>query len=155
MRFDLIKKWLLIMPLIAASLYLSTTEGIGSFDGTHSAAEEVSADSLQNMVRFLSVDPVTSTLRSRFSLREEALALVADSLSARLERYLGTTVLRLPFVFESEVHAPDSSFSNDNLVIRIEGDGSIAGSFYITAHYDAIGLRDAGWYDDWRTHPAP
>ena len=141
--------------MIAASLYLSTTEGIGSFDVAHSAAEEASIDSLRNMVRFLSVDPATSTLRTRFAMREEPLALVADSLASRLERYIGVSPEFLAFQIEGGAYAPDSIFSTDNIVIRLEGDGSMEGAFFLTAHYDAIGSHDEGWVDNWISHPAP
>jgi hypothetical protein len=156
MRFGFIKKkCLLVLPVIAAVLCIPMVRGAGSFEDSRAVSSEVNVDSLRNMVRFLSVDMATSSPRSRFCLREEALSVIADSLSARLERYLEGPVNRLPFDFEMELYAPDSSFSNDNIVIRLDGDGSIEGSFYITAHYDAIGVRDEGWFDDWRIHPAP
>ena len=59
----------------------------------------VSRDSLEAMVRFVSVDPASQSSRTRFVLREAPLALVTDSLAARLERYTGGPVDRLPFTF--------------------------------------------------------
>ena len=155
MSFDIIKRWLLILPLIAVSLYLSTTEGIGSFDESGSTTTEVNVDSLRNLVRFLSVDQVTSTLRTRFTFREEPLLLVADSLASRLERYIGVSPAFLPFQLEGGAYAPDSTFTTNNIAVRLQGDGSVEGAFYVTAHYDAIATHDAEWMDNWTSHPAP
>ncbi|MCK4351387.1 MAG: M20/M25/M40 family metallo-hydrolase, partial [Candidatus Krumholzibacteria bacterium] len=38
---------------------------------------------------------------------------------------------------------------------RLGGTGALEGIFLITAHYDAIASRDEGWFDSWRSHPAP
>jgi hypothetical protein len=116
----------------------------------------VSRDSLEAMVRFVSVDPVSQSSRTRFVLRETPLAFVTDSLAARLERYTGGPVDRLPFAFVDSAYSKrDSTFTAQNIVARIEGTGAIPGVVLITAHYDAIALRTADWSDHWQMWPAP
>jgi hypothetical protein len=129
--------------------------GAGHRDGSAQVEAEVSRDSLVSLVRFLSADPATSTPRSRFALREESISLIADSLASRLGRYLSTTVVRMPFQFEATSYAPDSSFSNDNIIALLAGNGSIDGAFLVSAHYDAIASNDENWLDTWQSHPAP
>ena len=116
---------------------------------------DVSADSLSSIVRFLSIDPETQELRSRFSLRESEITLIADSLVSRLEGILGVTAYKLQFDFVGGEYEPDSLFTNENIYARLDGTGTAGGIFLITAHYDAIASRDEGWVDSWRVHPAP
>ena len=142
----------LILICLASVLCLAIPHGGGSSEMAESA---VSADSLMSMVRFLSFDEAASELRSRFVFREEPLSLVADSLAARLERYTGGTALFHSFQIEGEPYAPDSLFTTSNITLRLEGDGSVEGAFYVTAHYDAIAKHDEGWIENWITHPAP
>ena len=70
-------------------------------DSTQPAADTKTAadtaadrDSLEAMVRYLSIDPSTSEPRSRYIFREAELGKLADSLAARLEDYTGSTALR-------------------------------------------------------------
>ena len=111
----------------------------------------VSRDSLEAMVRFVSVDPASHAPRTRFVLREAPLALVGDSLAARLERYTQGSTDTVLFT----VNRFDSTFTAQNIVARIEGTGAIPGVVLITAHYDAIALRTADWEDHWQMWPAP
>ncbi len=121
------------------------------------AAAAVERDSLESMVRFLSVDPAAGVPRSRYALREAPLLLIADSLAARLSRYTGSSVERYPFTFERSVgvDATDSSFTGWNLAARVLGTGAVSGVFLITAHFDATASRTPGWAGNWRTWPAP
>ena len=111
----------------------------------------VSRDSLEAMVRFVSVDPASHAPRTRFVLREAPLALVGDSLAGRLERYTQGSTDRVLFT----VNRFDSIFTARNIVARIEGTGAIPGVVLITAHYDAIALRTSGWLDSWHVWAAP
>jgi len=119
------------------------------------APVSVDGDSLEAMVRFLSIDPATLEPRSRFVLREAEIRLVADSLAARLARYLGASVDRIPFGFNESYYSGDSTFSAENIVARLAGTGESHGVVLITAHYDAIALQTAGFRDHWETWPAP
>ncbi|MCX5752678.1 MAG: M20/M25/M40 family metallo-hydrolase [Candidatus Krumholzibacteria bacterium] len=115
----------------------------------------VQRDSLESMVRFLSIDTATGGSRTRFALREAPLGLVADSLEARLARYTGAAVERFPFSFDKDFASIDSSYTGENLVARVAGNGIVSGAFLVTAHYDAIASRTSGWEANWRTWPAP
>jgi hypothetical protein len=119
------------------------------------AAAAVERDSLESMVRFLSVDPATGGARTRFALREGPLALVADSLAERLRRYTGAAVERFPFTFDREYGGVDSSYSGENIAARVPGNGAVSGVFLVTAHFDATASRTPGWIENWRTWPAP
>jgi len=127
-----------------------------------SSAGAVNRDSLESMVRFLAVDPSTGESRTRFVLREEPLRLVEDSLASRLGRYTGAPVERLSFSIDSTSSSifrgfepADSTYAAVNLVSRVPGAGGVSGVLLVTAHYDAIALRTAGWQENWRTLPAP
>ena len=120
------------------------------------AAREIDEDSLVAMVRFLSTKNSFGELRSRFVLREDDLKEVADSLCVRLERYTGGTAHRFPFTFEEKRFSPnDSTYTSENLVVRVPGTGRIDGLFIVSGHYDAIAHRTPGWQDDWQHMPAP
>ena|GEM_PF-1834593 len=119
------------------------------------ALQEISRDSLEALVSFLSRDPVTSELRSRFTFRENELSVMADSLAARLERYTGETADRLQFTAEGGIYDEDSTFVAENIVARLIGTGEASGVVLVTAHYDAIGLRTEGWTENWQVWPAP
>ncbi len=119
-------------------------------------------DSLESTVRFLSIDPATGEPRTRFVLREAPLRLAGDSLAARLARYTGAAVERFPFSIDStsctmlRSFGPiDSSYTAENLVARVGGNGAVSGVFLVTAHYDAIASRASGWDTSWQTSPAP
>ncbi len=112
------------------------------------------ADSLEAMVRFLSIDPSTSQPRSRYAYRESELREVADSLVARLERYTGVTATRQSWV-EDEDH--DSTFTVENIICRVEADGPSSGVLLVTAHFDAIAHRSfpGEWETAWVHAAAP
>lgn len=120
---------------------------------------QVSRDSLESMIRFLSVDPGTGVPRSRFTFRESELGEIAESLAARLERSVGAAVDRLAFTIRDslKVYSNDSTFTAENIVARLQGTGMAEGVVLVTAHYDAIGIRsaDIGWIDNWESLEAP
>jgi hypothetical protein len=126
------------------------------------APAAVERDSIESMIRFLSIDPATGEPRTRFALREAPLRLVADSLAARLARYTGVAVERFSFSIDStsckmlgNFGPIDSSYTAENLVAHVEGSGAVSGVILMTAHYDAIASGTSGWSAAWRTSPAP
>jgi hypothetical protein len=126
------------------------------------APAAVERDSLESMVRFLSIDPATVEPGTRFVLREAPIRLVADSLEARLARYTGVAVERFSFSIDStsckmlrNFGPIDSSYTAENLVARIAGNGAVSGVLLVAAHYDAIASNTSGWSATWRTSPAP
>ncbi len=141
--------------LAGITLILLLSPGVDRIALEPFSETEVSVDSLSSIVRFLSVDPDTEELRSRFCLRESEITLIADSLVSRLEGILGATASRLYFDFPGGICAPDSLFTNENIYARLGGTGTVEGIFLITAHYDATASRDEGWLDSWKSHPAP
>jgi hypothetical protein len=145
---------------IGLALHVSPGAGggpVGTEDGQQTV--QVSRDSLESMIRFLSIDPATETLRSRFVLREAELGEVADSLALRLERYLDSPVDRWAFTVRDSdsVYSNDSTFTAENIAARLEGSGQSSGVMLVTAHYDAIGIRstDIWWKERWNELPAP
>ncbi len=114
-------------------------------------------DSLEAMVRFLSIDPSTAQARSRYVQRESELASVADSLTARLERYTGVSATRQIFEFEGRIGDRDSSFTGENIICRVEAEGQSSGVLLVTAHFDAIARRSypGDWDDAWVHSAAP
>jgi hypothetical protein len=118
------------------------------------AASKVSADSLESMLRFLTVDPATGQLRSRFTFREADLSVIADSLAERLERYTGRPAARTTFTASDEYYDP-GTFTAENISVRLPGTGEDSSAFIVCAHFDAIGVRTEGWRENWRTMPAP
>jgi hypothetical protein len=153
--------------LLVSALAVSTVSEGGSrgpmgagnaYPAAGAAVAVVDRDSLVSMVRFLSTDPATGQSRTRFVLREEPLRLVADSLAARLSRYTGFPVERFSYPIESgssAIMAIDSSYTAEDLIARLPGNGTVSGVFLVTAHFDAIGLRTPGWTANWRTWAAP
>jgi hypothetical protein len=136
----------------------------GSRDGTAlrsavDAASQVSGDSLEAMVRFLSIDEAAGELRSRFVFREAELGEVADSLSSRLERYVGAPVGRITFTVRDSTseYSNDSTFTAENIVARLDGTGASTGVLLLTAHFDAIATRskEEEWRKHWDVLPAP
>jgi hypothetical protein len=119
------------------------------------AADGVNRDSLRATVHFLSIEPGTGLSRTRFVFRERELGVVADSLAARLERYTGTTALRQPFTITRAFYSPESTYTAQNIAALVPGNGSIPGVILLTAHYDAIGMRQPQWAENWKTWPAP
>lgn len=118
-------------------------------------AEAPDRDSLQALVDLLSMDPSTSQPRTRYVLRESDLAAVADSLVDRLERYTGRSVQRRTFTVEENVGGRDTTFTAENIVVRLPAYGASSGVLLVTAHFDAIGRRTEGWIDAWDAMPAP
>jgi hypothetical protein len=144
-------------PMPAQAVSPATRE-----DARAAAPAAVERDSLESTVRFLSIDPATGEPRTRFVLREAPLRLAGDSLAARLARYTGAAVERFPFSIDStsctmlRSFGPiDSSYTAENLVARVGGNGAVSGVFLVTAHYDAIASRASGWDTSWQTSPAP
>jgi hypothetical protein len=111
------------------------------------AAPAADRDSLEAMVRFLSIDPSTSQPRSRYIFRENEMSLLADSLASRLERYTGSPAVRQSFPVEWHFDDYDSTFTGENIICRIEADGHSSGVFLVTAHYDATAHRS--YYGEW------
>jgi hypothetical protein len=153
----------LLIPLCAGLIQASPfAPGGRAEDGSRravGAAAQVSGDSLEAMVRFLTIDPTAGTLRSRFVFREAELGEVADSLSSRLERYIGSPVDRITFTIRDSTgeYSDDSTFTAENIVGRLEGTGASTGVLLITAHYDAIATRstEEDWRANWDILPAP
>ena len=139
---------------IALLVYLAVCAVVAHQDAAAQPAG-VNADSLEAMVRFLTVDPATHALRSRFVLREKDIGAVADSLVARLERYTGNPVDRIPFLVHDHVYSNDSTFTAENIVARLMGTGVLSSVLLVTAHYDAIAARVDSFRRDWRTMSAP
>ncbi len=115
----------------------------------------MSRDSIEAMVRFLSIDPATTEYRSRFTYREAELHEIADSLSIYLERYTGNTADQVPFTVTQGREGGDTTYTAENIACRLDGSGEVSGVFMVGAHYDAIGFRTQGWLDNWQTWPAP
>ena len=114
-------------------------------------------DSLEAMIRYLSIDPSSGNPRSRYVFREDELGLLADSLSARLERYTGVTPTRQSFAIEWSFDDHDSTFTGENIICRVEAAGHSSGVLILTAHFDAIAHRSfpGGWSDAWMLAEAP
>ncbi|MDD3642738.1 MAG: M28 family peptidase [Candidatus Krumholzibacteria bacterium] len=112
-------------------------------------------DSLASFVEWLSIDPSTSQPRSRYVFREAELAVVADTLAARLSRFTGRDAVRQTFEIEESFEDHDSTFTAENIILRVPADGASSGVLLVTAHFDAIGRRTDGWAQAWETEPAP
>lgn len=117
------------------------------------AADSVNRDSLEAVVRLLSMDPVTSDPTSRFTLRESEMSAFADSLAARLERYTGSAAERLKFQFTNDYYDPGETITTENIAAVLPGGGQ--GVVLVTAHYDATAINTVGWAENWETEPAP
>jgi hypothetical protein len=139
---------------VSAGFAIACVLGAGA-GPAHTQPVAVNRDSLETMVRFLSVDPVTTMLRSRFVLREANVGLIADSLAARLGRYTGNPVDRVSFTINDHWYSGGGSFAAENIVSRLDGTGEASGTVLLTAHYDAIASRTSGFQSGWATMPAP
>lgn len=126
----------------------------GAGDAARRAASMVRADSIVAALEFLTMDPATGLPRSRFTFREADLAVVADSLAARLFRYTSCPVERTTFTVSDERYAP-GDFNAENIMVRVPGGGGDSSVVILCAHYDAIGMRTDGWTENWETMPAP
>jgi len=113
----------------------------------------VSEDSLRAMVRFLVTNRAADS--TRFVLRESSMAVIADSLAARLGRYTGSSVERFSFKIDTVFAAPESIYTAVNIVSRLPGNGSLPGAIFVTAHYDCISTHTPGWTSRWQTMPSP
>jgi hypothetical protein len=147
-------KFRLILLVVAAA--------VAVFPGSRDTAAEDSAvmadaDSLEAMVRFLSIDPSTSLPRSRYAGREAELAEVADALAARLELYTGVTPVRQSFTDTIRIDDRDTTYTGENIICRVETAGESSGVLLVTAHFDAIARRSwpGSWDSDWVHSPAP
>ena len=125
--------------------------------GAEPAGTMADADSLEAMVRFLSIDPSTSLPRSRYVAREAELSEVADSLVARLERYTGVSAIRQNFLDTIRIDDRDTTYTGENIICRVEAAGPSSGVLLVTAHFDAIARRSypGSWESDWVHSVAP
>ena len=125
--------------------------------GAEPAGIMVDIDSLEAMVRYLSIDPSTSLPRSRYVFRESELGSVADSLTARLERYTGVSATRQSFEIPWSFDDHDSTFTGENIICRVEAEGQSSGVLLVTAHFDAIAHRSypGEWDTAWVHSEAP
>ncbi len=141
--------FLALFPVMEASRAAS--------DGSVPADAMADRDSLEAMVRYLSLDPSTSQPRSRYVFRESELGLLADSLSARLERYTGVAATRQSFEITWSLDDHDSTFTAENIICRVEASGQSSGVLILTAHFDAIAHRSypGEWDSAWVHVEAP
>ncbi len=151
---------LLLFVFLAAALAVphrgeTGADGRGGEGILPAAVAPVDRDSIETAIRWLTVDPATQMLQTRFVLREEPLGAIADSLAARLARYTGAPAQRLAFSFQKIYYANDSTYTAENVVGRVAGTGAVPGAFLVTAHYDAIASRTTGWNENWKTWAAP
>jgi len=117
----------------------------------------INEDSLMAIDRFLSTKS-PGDLRSRFVAREEEMRKLVDTLCSILEKNTGGVAERIPFNFkisDATFWGHDSTYSGENIAIRLNGNGSIPGVFLLTAHYDAIAHRTTSWKSNWSNMPAP
>jgi len=114
-------------------------------------------DSLEAIVRFLSIDPSTLLPRSRYVQRESELASIADSLASMLERRTGVTPTRQSFQFDGRIDDRDSTFTGENIICRVAAAGQSSGVLLVTAHFDAIARRSYAeeWDSEWVHAAAP
>lgn len=141
----------LVLALAATSLPCPASVAPAAAQG----APAVDRDSIEAGVRFLSIDPSSGEPRTRFVLREAPMRLVADTLAARLGRATGSIAERMSFTFERTYNYEDSTYTAENIVALLPGTGAIDGAVLVTAHYDAIASRTAGWSESWKTLPCP
>jgi hypothetical protein len=148
-----------IILVIAGSLALFPVmeTSRAASDGRVPAETEADIDSLEAMVRYLSLDPSTDSPRSRHTFRENELGLLADSLSARLERYTGVSVTRQSFEIDWSFYDHDTTFTAENIICRVEAAGQSSGVLFLTAHFDATAHRSfpGEWSDAWVLAEAP
>lgn len=146
--------------LVAGSLAFFPVMEAGNAASEGSIPNETMADrdSLEAMVRYLSLDPSTAQPRSRYVFRESELGLIADSLAARLERYTGVAATRQSFEIDWSFDDHDSTFAGENIICRVEATGQSSGVLLVTAHFDAIAHRSysaAEWDTAWEHSAAP
>ncbi len=127
----------------------------GRVRGGDSDGAVADRDSIESVVRWLTTDPSSGELRTRFVLREEPLAMVADSLASRLSRATGNPARIMEFSFDRQYDAPDSTYRAENIVALLPGTGEVSGAFVVSAHFDAIASRTVGWTENWESWPAP
>lgn len=146
------RRILTVTALVAGAL-ISTGADMPEARRIASTAALPEADSLASMIEFLSMKG--GVPGTRYAAREAEMSEIADSLAARLERYTGGQVRRQAFTFGHSIDGFDSTFTGENIIARVPAAGGGSGTILITAHYDAIGLRTAGWDTLWNGGPAP
>ena len=147
--YILAASFLMLLPLIMIP------DAVADISATAVTAADI--DSLEAMVRYLSIDPSTSEPRSRYIFREAELSQIADALASRLESYTGSTALRQSFEVEWSFDGRDTTFTGENIICRVEADGASSGVLLVTAHFDAIASRSfhGTWDSMWVHAEAP
>jgi hypothetical protein len=148
---------ILLATAVSLALVPYLVTGHDVSDGAFPSETSADIDSLEAMVRFLSIDPSTDTPRSRYVFRESELRSVADSLTARLEKYTGVAATRQEFEIEWRFDDHDTTFTGENIICRVEASGSSSGVLLLTAHFDATAHRSfpGEWSDAWVDSAAP
>ncbi|MCU0638695.1 MAG: M20/M25/M40 family metallo-hydrolase [Candidatus Krumholzibacteria bacterium] len=118
-------------------------------------ASSVERDSLESIVRFLTIDPWTAELKTRYALREAEMYETAEALAARLDQMAPGSVSLVPFGIVRHFEAGDSAFTSWNVVADFDLCGGCTDVFLVTAHYDATAARTEIWNDRWMTASAP
>ncbi len=118
-------------------------------------ASSVERDSLESIVRFLTIDPWTTELKTRYALREAEMRETAEALAARLADMAPGSVSLIPFEIVRVFEAGDSAFTSWNIVADFDLCEGCTDVFLVTAHYDATAARTEGWNDQWMTASAP
>ncbi len=119
-----------------------------------SLLDQVSEDSIRAHVAYLvfkdpslPYDYSSENLRTRFALRPETFEITTylrDQLAASLGK---EAVEVVPFTAD----VGDTTYTMYNVVGTLAGTDPSAGTYVISAHYDASARRTGGW--DWRTEP--
>ncbi|MDI6808648.1 MAG: M28 family peptidase [Candidatus Eisenbacteria bacterium] len=122
--------------------------------------DNVSTDSIRNVIHALTYDDVNQRYRTRWTFRRECFNEAGNFLLARLRSYLGPADSVGFEMFEE--WAPDSCYPSTgtvrdsiyNIIGLKRGSQSNAGKFIVCAHYDSRGPADpAKWC--WFAEPAP
>ncbi len=80
---------------------------------------------------------------------------MVDTLIVWLDAYTGATPVIDPFTIERFFTSGTVTVTGYNIIVDIDTSPSSSDVFLLTAHYDAIGSRSAGWWDEWETAVAP
>jgi len=142
--------WAVIAALSAS--HAVSGPGVGGRPGRASSVEK---DSLESIVRFLTIDPWTAELKTRYALREAEMRETAEALAARLDDMAPVSVSLIPFEIVRHFEAGDSAFTSWNIVADFDLCGGCTDVFLVTAHYDATAARTEVWNDRWMTASAP
>ena len=132
-------------------------------DGLVEVLSTIDRSILAGHVQRLSYDSWNQVARSRFSFRAETLDSAAEYISQQLRLSLepaGGSVRLAPFKMPPSRIPADfggdaASFRPRNIVGRLPGTDPAAGTWVVSAHYDAICIdsRQPNW--NWKTDPAP